>query len=288
MKALAALCAAALPAGCTVGPDYVRATVDPPPAWRIDHEPATDLANTRWWQQFGDPALNQLIDEALRNNRDLLAAAARVEQFIGQLQATLAQFCPQIGYGVDASRSRSSRVGLPPLAAGADPYSSLCKGALSAQWQVEQFGRVRRQSEAAQAQLYASEHGRRAVVLSLTTSVAASYIALRGLDRKLEIARATAANLGDTQRSFQLRLEGGVVRSKSSRSTRSPIRRRPPSPRSSCRSPREDAVEGEGVKRLATTAGSQLAGLNAPALMQDVLPERLGLPVAVAAFDAPA
>jgi multidrug efflux system outer membrane protein len=211
MKALAALCAAALLAGCTVGPDYVRPAVDPPPAWRIDHEQAADLANTRWWQQFGDPALNQLIDEALRNNRDLLAAAARVEQFIGQLQATQAQFYPQIGYGVEASRNRSSRVGLPPLAAGADPYSSLYKGALSAQWQVDLFGRVRRQSEAAQAQLYASEQGRRAVVLSLTTSVAASYIALRGLDRQLEIARATAANLADTQRIFQLRFKGGVV-----------------------------------------------------------------------------
>lgn len=211
MRALCSLCVAAMLAGCTVGPDYVRPTVDAPPAWRIDAAQAADLANTRWWQQFGDPALNQLIDEALRNNRDLLIAAARVEQFIGQLQTTQAKFYPQIGYGVDASRNRSSRVGVPPLAAGADPYATLYKGALSAQWQVDLFGRVRRQSEAAQAQLYASEQGRRAVVLSLTTSVAASYIALRGLDRQLEIARATAANLADTQRIFALRFKGGVV-----------------------------------------------------------------------------
>jgi len=211
MKAPVTLCLAALLAGCTVGPNYVRPTVDSPPAWRIDAAQAADLANTRWWQQFGDPALNQLIDEALRNNRDLLIAAARVEQFIGQLQSTQAQFYPQIGYGVDASRNRSSRVGVPPLAAGADPYTTLYKAALSAQWQVDLFGRVRRQSEAAQAQLYASEQGRRAVVLSLTTSVAASYIALRGLDRQLEIARATATNLTDTQRIFALRFKGGVV-----------------------------------------------------------------------------
>jgi multidrug efflux system outer membrane protein len=211
MKAGATLCLAALLAGCTVGPDYVRPTVDSPPAWRIDAAQAADLANTRWWQQFGDPALNQLIDEALRNNRDLLIAAARVEQFIGQLRTTQAQFYPQIGYGVDASSNRSSRVGAPPLAPGADPYFTLYKAALSAQWQVDLFGRVRRQSEAAQAQLYASEQGRRAVVLSLTTSVAASYIGLRGLDRQLEIARATAANLADTQRIFQLRFNGGVV-----------------------------------------------------------------------------
>jgi outer membrane protein, multidrug efflux system len=211
MKALGILALAALLAGCTVGPDYVRPTFDAPTQWRIDYTQAADLANTRWWQQFGDPALNQLIDDALRNSPDLRIAAARVDQFIGQLQSTRAQFYPQIGYGVDASSNRSSRVGVPPLAAGADPYYTLYKGALSAQWQIDLFGRVQRQSEAAQAQLYASEQGRRAVVLSLTTSVAASYIALRGLDRQLEIARATADNFANTQRIFTLRFKGGVV-----------------------------------------------------------------------------
>ena len=70
-------------------------------------------------------------------------------------------------------RTISRVVTVPPLAPGADPYTTLYKGALSAQWQIDLFGRVRRQSETAQAQLYASEQGRRAVVLSLITSVAA-------------------------------------------------------------------------------------------------------------------
>jgi multidrug efflux system outer membrane protein len=82
---------------------------------------------------------------------------------------------------------------------------------LSAQWQVDLFGRVRRQTEAAQAQVYATEQGRRAVVLSVVTSVAASYIALRTLDAQLEIARATAANYAETRRIFELRFAGGVV-----------------------------------------------------------------------------
>ncbi len=197
--------------GCAVGPDYERPKTDAPEKWRIDYPQAADVANTRWWEQFDDPALNELIDTALRENRDLFIAAARVDQFIGQLSATRSQFYPQIGYSFDASRNRASRVGQPPLAPGADPYYSLYQGALSADWQIDLFGRVRRQSESAQAQVYASEQGRRGVILSLVTSVAASYITLRALDKQLEIARATAANYADTQKIFELRFKGGVV-----------------------------------------------------------------------------
>jgi multidrug efflux system outer membrane protein len=209
--ALAALAAALLAAGCTVGPNYVRPTVDVPPAWRIDVATSEGLADTRWWRQFDDPVLDQLIEQALASNRDLLIAAARVDQFIGQLTTTRAQFFPQLGYGADASRNRASRVGVPALPPGGDPYSTLYQGALSAQWQIDLFGRVARQTEAAQAQLYASEQGRRGVVLSLVGSVSSTYIGLRGLDRQLEIARATAANYTDTKRIFDLRFKGGVV-----------------------------------------------------------------------------
>ena len=83
------------------------------------------MANTRWWEQLGDPVLNQLIDEALRENRDVRIAAARVDQFIGAPGTTRSQFYPQIGYSVDAGRNQSSRVGQPPLAAGSDPYYNL-------------------------------------------------------------------------------------------------------------------------------------------------------------------
>jgi outer membrane protein, multidrug efflux system len=196
---------------CTVGPNYERPTTDAPAKWRIDYPEAADVANTRWWEQFGDPALNELIDTALRENRDLFIAAARVDQFIGALTTTRSQFYPQIGYSADVSRNRASRVGVPPLAPGADPYYTLYQGALNAQWQIDLFGRVRRQSEAAQAQVYATEQGRRGVILSVVTSVAASYIVLRALDRQLEISQATAKNYADTAYIFELRFKGGVV-----------------------------------------------------------------------------
>jgi len=210
-----ALCGIALLSfvgACTVvGPDYERPSTDMPATWRVDAAQAAALANARWWEQFNDPVLNALIDTALRENRDLRAAAARVERFIGQLRTTRAQFYPQVGYGLDASRNRSTEKGPTPLAPGTDPWYSLYQGSLGATWQIDLFGRVQRETESAQAQVFASEQGRRGVVLSVVTSVAASYIALRALDRQLEIANATVENYAETLRIFELRFKGGVV-----------------------------------------------------------------------------
>jgi multidrug efflux system outer membrane protein len=210
IRIFAALLAAGL-AGCTVGPNYLRPEVESPAAWRIDYPKAAEVANIKWWEQFGDPVLNGLVETALRDNRDLRIAAARVDQFIGALTATGSQLYPQIGYGADASRARASAVGVPPLPPGANPYFSLYQVSLGASWQLDLFGRVRRLSEAAQAQVYASEQGQRGVVLSLVAGVATSYIGLRALDRQLEIAQATERNLSRTLRLFDLRFKAGIV-----------------------------------------------------------------------------
>ena len=215
MRALRAITvlalAAALAGGCTVGPDYVKPKIDSPPAWRIDYAQAADVANTRWWEQFDDPVLTGLIESALQENLDLVIAAARVDAFIGSLVTTRAQLYPQANYSLDASRNRSSAVGASTLPEGADPYYNLYNGALGAKWQIDLFGRVRRQTEAAQARVYATEQGRRGVVLSVVTSMATSYIGLRALDRQLEISQETAKNYADTARIFELRHKGGVV-----------------------------------------------------------------------------
>ena len=125
MKSLAiALLAAATLAGCTVGPDYVRPGVETPVAWRIDYPKAAEVANTKWWEQFGDPVLNNFIETALRENRDVRIAAARVDQFLGALQSTRSQALPQVGYGADVSRTRASRVAFPPIPSPVDPCPS--------------------------------------------------------------------------------------------------------------------------------------------------------------------
>jgi outer membrane protein, multidrug efflux system len=198
-------------AGCAVGPDYVRPEVSTPAKWRIDYVDAAGVANTKWWEQFGDPVLDELVDSALRGNLDVRIAAARVDQFVGALAATRSQLYPQLGYGLDASRVQASRVGQPPLPPGADRNFSLYQASLGASWQLDLFGRVRRLGEAAQAQVYASEQARRGVVLSLVSSVTTSYIVLRALDRQLEIAQATSANFNESVRIFELRFRSGVV-----------------------------------------------------------------------------
>lgn len=198
--------------GCAVGPDWQAAKVETPPAWRIEYADAVAVANSKWWQAFGDPVLDKLVEDALRENRDLLQAAARVDQFLGALRTTRSQFYPQFGYDAEASRNRLSVNNSPtPLPPGTERNYSLYEAALGAHWQIDLFGRVRRQAESAQAQLYATEQGRRGVVLSVVASVTTAYIALRGLDRQLEIARATEKNYAGTLQVFELRHKGGTV-----------------------------------------------------------------------------
>ena len=207
-RALAALVAVAV-AGCTVGPDYVRPTVDTPAAWRIDYPKAADVANTKWWEQFGDPVLNDLIETALRDNRDVRIAAARVDQFIGALDRHRSQLYPQIGYGADASRARASRGGRAADSARRRSRTSRCTRRRWARpGRLDLFGRVRRLTEAAQAQVYASEQAQRGVVLTLVSSVATSYIVLRALDRQLEIAQATATQLRRDRAHLRPALQG--------------------------------------------------------------------------------
>jgi outer membrane protein, multidrug efflux system len=203
--------AGALLSACAVGPDYKRPDVESPQDWRIDYPKAAEVADTRWWEQFGDPALNQLIETALKGNLDIQAAAARVDRFLGALSTTRSQFFPQFGYAAAASRNRASTVGPTAIPPGVDPTYSVYQANLNAAWQIDLFGRVRRQSEGVQGQVYASEQGRRGVILSVVTSVATSYVVLRSLDRQLEVARATAQNYADTKQLFQARFAGGVV-----------------------------------------------------------------------------
>lgn len=196
---------------CTVGPDYVRPEVDTPKAFRFEAKDAKDLANTAWWKQFQDPVLDTLIDEGLANSKDLRIAAARVEEFAGRLTTTRSQFYPQIGYGGGGARERfSERLGtsLPP---GVSNPQTTYSAVLTASWEIDLFGRIRRLSEAAQAQLMATEEARRGVVLSLVSSVATGYIALRDFDKQLAIAKRTAETRRGALDLFELRYKGGVV-----------------------------------------------------------------------------
>ena len=196
--------------GCLLGPNYERPAVDAPPAFRFAESDAKDLVNTAWWEQFQDPALNALIATALADNKDVKIAAARVEQFLGQFVTTRSQLFPQVAAGFDAQRQRVP-LGSTQLPSGVGPVFNQFQATLSASWEIDFFGKLRRQTEAARANLLASEEGRRATILTLVASVASSYVNLLSLDRQLDIAKSTAASRAASVNVFQLRFSGGEV-----------------------------------------------------------------------------
>jgi multidrug efflux system outer membrane protein len=199
-------------AGCMVGPDYVRPATDVPAAWRIDGSEARDLSGTAWWEQFDDPVLNGLIDTALSQNKDVRIAAARIEEFRGRLAVARAPLFPQVGANVDAARQRAShQTTFSPVPDSVDTRFSSYQAFLTASWEIDLWGQLRRSTEAARDDLLAATEARRAVVLSLVASVANGYILVRNLDRQLEIARQTTKSRRDSLDVFELRYRGGIV-----------------------------------------------------------------------------
>ena len=141
--------------------------------------------------------------EALENNRDLRIATARVDEFAAILAGTRSQAFPQVGYGLSGNRSRASEQKIPDLV---DPMSTTFSALLSASWEIDLWGRIRRETEAARANLLATEEARRGVTLTLISSVIASYVTLLDLDGQLRVALATAEGRRKSVELFETRL----------------------------------------------------------------------------------
>jgi outer membrane protein, multidrug efflux system len=194
--------------GCAaVGPNYVRPPMNPPAQYRFGPAPAEaeSLADLPWWQVFADPRLQALVREALANNLDLRVAVARVE--IARAQAGIAKsfLYPQI----DAAASYTANQTVGGSAGTGDIQHGGTYGFRLA-WELDLFGRIRREREAAVARMLASEQGRRGVLVTLVGDVAATYFQLRELDAELDVARRTLVNNDQTVEYFQNRLDGGV------------------------------------------------------------------------------
>lgn len=197
--------------GCLLGPNYVRPSIEIPANYRFSPAETADVANTLWWEQFQDPVLNDLITTALAENKDVKIAAARVDQFLGQFVTTRAGLFPQLSAGFDAQRQRASQAGPVPFPAGVSPVYNQFQPTLSAAWEIDLFGKVRRETESARASLLASEEGRRAMILTLVASVATAYINLRDLDAQLVIAKNTTESRAESVHVFTLRFQHGDV-----------------------------------------------------------------------------
>lgn len=193
--------------GCTVGTDYIRPNINAPAAYRFEDKEARDTANSLWWRQFQDPVLDALISEALLNNKDIRLAAANVEKAAGVLAQTRSPLFPKFDYSGSGTRQRVSEVGATPVNNPQNMYQLLG----NASWEIDLWGRIRRLSEAAQADLLSTEEAKRGIILSLVSSVASTYIQLLGLDMQLMISRRTLDTYAESVRLFQLQFEYGLV-----------------------------------------------------------------------------
>jgi multidrug efflux system outer membrane protein len=193
-----------------VGPDYERPEVESPEAWRVDYAAAADVSNMRWWEQFEDPALNELIDIALKENWDVRIAAARVEEFAARADMAFSEFLPQVGYQGQGFRRRISPDD-PDIADSINRTATRYFGVANLNWELDLWGRIRRSNEAARAELLAQEETRRTVILSLVSAVAQQYVELRRYDRQLQISIDTRDIRAETLRLFELKFKGGVV-----------------------------------------------------------------------------
>ncbi len=187
------------------GPPVRTASVPPvvpPPAWRTDAGPVAPI-DRAWWQSFGDPVMTALIDKALANNTDIGAAMGRVRELEANLALARAQLLPTIDANLSGARSRSvNAFGLPSEQNAAQPQ-------VQAAYEIDLFGRLADQRAAARDAWFAGQAARDSVRLSVAAAVASGYIALRGLDARLDVARATVAARSESLRIARSRVTNG-------------------------------------------------------------------------------
>jgi multidrug efflux system outer membrane protein len=198
--------------GCAVGPNYKRPTVDVPPTYRgaaasnTAAGDAASLGDEKWWAVFQDQALQGLIRTALEQNYDLRIAATRVLQARAQLGITRADQFPSLSAGANIT---SNRTALSPEFPAFEETSGQLT--VSASWELDFWGKYRRATEAARADLLASEWGQRAVVNTLIANVAAAYFQLRALDLELEISQQTLSSRKESLKLEQALEQNGSV-----------------------------------------------------------------------------
>jgi multidrug efflux system outer membrane protein len=198
--------------GCTLGPDYNRPSVLIPDNYRgVQGPPASDsLADIPWWEIFKDPVLQDLTKEALANNYDLRVAAARVEEARAQAGVTRSFLYPQFNFTAGGIAQQVSRASEPPQSVGANRNFQNWLTGFGMVWEMDVFGRIRRETEAANATYTASEMDRRGVYITLVADIAQFYFNLRELDLELEVARRTLKLNDDTVKFYQSRYDTGI------------------------------------------------------------------------------
>src|SRR5215813_10919629 len=214
---LVPLFAAAFLTGCALGPNYQPPAISAPNSFR--GVPATannseSLADLKWWEVFKDEKLQELERVALEQNYDLREAAARVEAASAALGVTQSNQFPNVSANADIATIRGSRNGATPLPAAFVPSQNRTFGAATLSllsFEADIWGRLRRSTEAARANLLSAEENRKAVMTTLVSEVAAAYFSLRELDYQLEISQRTLATRQESLGLIKNRQSGGVA-----------------------------------------------------------------------------
>ncbi|HKW33920.1 MAG TPA: efflux transporter outer membrane subunit [Candidatus Acidoferrum sp.] len=209
-KCFALLSALLLGSGCAVGPNYKRPAVSAPDSYRgltpeeAEKKQAASIGDQKWWDVFHDEQLRSLIRTALQQNYDARIAASRILAAQAQLGITRANQFPNLSAGAGISDNRSARSKL------LSPFEGSTGNVnLSAAWELDFWGKYRRATEAARANLLASEWARQEVLATLVASVSSSYFQLRALDLQLEISKRTLGSRRESLRLTQVLADRG-------------------------------------------------------------------------------
>ena len=201
-------------ANCAIGPDYERPFIPEPDNFRMQPKPEVDttsLAEMPWWELFQDEELHYLIRVALQENKDLLIAAARVQEAKGELGVTRSALFPQFGAQAEYTYRGIPSALIPGEAGDINLETDIYRLGGSLSWELDVWGQLRRATESARAELVATEEARRAIVLGLVSQVAQAYFELRALDLELEITRRNVETRRGTLRIVTSRYEDGLV-----------------------------------------------------------------------------
>jgi NodT family efflux transporter outer membrane factor (OMF) lipoprotein len=201
---LAALLTALL-AGCATEVDKAPGSLPIPQQWRNQVGPSSAV-EANWWRAFGDADLNRLVEQALRNNLDILTARSRVDQYRAELRGAQGDNFPTLDAGVAASHARalSSVTG--------QPYEyAVFQGLLQANYEVDLWGARSSSIDAAKATLAAQQAAASAAELTVASSVASGYMTLVSLDEQLQVTQATLASREDSSKLAQRQYETGYT-----------------------------------------------------------------------------
>ncbi|MDB6141596.1 MAG: efflux system outer rane lipoprotein [Pseudomonas sp.] len=215
MKRALLLLALATVGACSVGPDFEKPQAQLPDSWEASLRPGSSSAanaDAQWWQQLGDPQLASLVERAAKASFDVRIAGNRLEQSRVMRQVTGSQQFPGISTGGSYQRDRSSSVGLLDASNhdGKAPYE-VWMATMDASWEVDLWGHVRRNVEAADADIQLTQAQRDGISLSIAAETATDYIQLRGTQARLEVARQNLEIARQSSKLTQSRFDNGVT-----------------------------------------------------------------------------